>query len=48
MAWELTATLLIRAITAVVVAVTLPTYWNAAMVVTPEVSQRITGHGLCL
>lgn len=48
MARQLTATPLIRAIAAVIVAVALPPYWNAAMVVTPEISQRITGHGLCL
>lgn len=38
LALELTATPLIRAVAAVVVAVTLPTYWDAAVVVASEIS----------
>lgn len=44
----LTAVPLIWAITTVVIAITLPADRNAAVVVTSEISQRITGNSLCL
>lgn len=42
-----TAVPLVRAVAAVVGAVTLPADGNTAVVVTAEISERVTGHGLC-
>lgn len=44
---QLTAVVLIRVISTVIVSITLPAQWDTSMIVTTEISRRTASHLLC-
>jgi len=43
----LTAVVLIRVISTVIISITLPAQWDTSMIVTTEISKRTASHLLC-